>query len=328
MTMSISLSRLDPSGADRQSLINFFTSTTFPFHVHSEQWTVAKVEKLIDSGAFRNAENEAFWLRHDTLGVIGYVRLEDLADDTPMFDLRLASEFRGRGLGVGCLRAVTDHVFMTMDVDRFEGHTRDDNVAMRSTLIRAGWSKEAHYRRAWPVKGQMSRDSVAYAILREEWKSGSSVDVHWHDLPMFTPQVGEDVNYTSNSVPEATELVDLYRLVGWTAYTQDPVTLHSSVLSSAHVVSARHDGKLIGLARVVSDFGSIVYLQDVLVHPEHHRRGVGRQLVTRALMPFEGVRQKVLLTDAEPGQKQFYESLGFSEACASANSDIRAFVKL
>ena len=201
MTMSISLSRLDPSGADRQSLINFFTSTTFPFHVHSEQWTVAKVEELIDSGAFRNAENEAFWLRHDTLGVIGYVRLEDLADDTPMFDLRLASEFRGRGLGVGCLRAVTDHVFMTMDVDRFEGHTRDDNVAMRSTLIRAGWSKEAHYRRAWPVKGQMSRDSVAYAILREEWKSGSSVDVHWHDLPMFTPQVGEDVNYTSNSVP-------------------------------------------------------------------------------------------------------------------------------
>ncbi len=328
VTMSISLSRLDPNGADRSSLIEFFTSNDFPFHVHAEPWTVAKAVEVIGSGVLRNQENEAFWLRHDTLGVIGYVRLEDLTDDTPMFDLRLGKEFRGRGLGIACLRAVTDHVFTTLNVDRFEGHTRDDNIAMRSTFVRAGWSKEAHYRRAWPVRGQAPRDSVAYAILREEWESGSSVDVHWHDLPMFTPHVEEDVEFTSNSVSEATELVDLYRSVGWTAYTQNPVTLRSSVLSSAHVVSARLNGELIGLARVVSDFASIVYLQDVLVHPNHHRRGVGRQLVTRVLAPFGAVRQKVLLTDTDPGQTAFYDSLGFAEASAAGRSDVRGFVKL
>lgn len=326
--MSISLSRLDPNGADRSSLIDFFTSNDFPFHVHAEPWTVARAVEVIGSGALHNDENEAFWLRHDILGVVGYVRLEDLADDTPMFDLRLGEEFRGRGLGVACLRAVTDHVFITLNVYRFEGHTRDDNIAMRSTFIRAGWSKEAHYRRAWPVSGQKPRDSVAYAILREEWESGSSVDVHWHDRPMFTPQVEKDVEYTSNSISDATELVDLYGSVGWSAYTQNPVTLRSSVLSSAHVVSARRNGELIGLARVVSDFGSIVYLQDVLVHPDHHRRGIGRQLVTRVLAPFEAVRQKVLLTDTEPGQKAFYESLGFAEASTAGRSDVRGFVKL
>lgn len=106
-----------------------------------------------------------------------------------------------------------------MDVDRFEGHTRDDNIAMRSTFIRAGWSKEAHYRRAWPVSGQRPRDSIAYAILREEWNSGTSVDVRWHDFPMFTPHVEEGVEYSSNSVPENAELLELYRSVGWSAYT-------------------------------------------------------------------------------------------------------------
>ncbi|WP_231446897.1 GNAT family N-acetyltransferase [Brevibacterium zhoupengii] len=181
--MSISLSRLDPNGADRSGLIEFFTGNGFPFHVQSAPWTVDKVADMIASGAFRNDDNDSFWIHDDDLGVIGCVRLEDLTDDTPMLDLRLATEFRGRGLGVACLNAVTDHLFETQDVERFEGHTRADNIAMRSVFLRAGWSKEAHYRRAWPAEGHRTQDSVAYAILREEWASGVSVDVHWHDFP-------------------------------------------------------------------------------------------------------------------------------------------------
>lgn len=326
--MSISLSRLDPNGADRPALIDFFTSNDFPFHVGSRRRSVAEVEELIVSGAFRSDENDTFWLHHDSLGIIGCVRLEDLTEDCPLFDLRLAPEFRGRGLGLECLHAITDHVYTTMTVDRFEGQTRDDNFAMRSTFVRAGWSKEAHYRRAWPVTGKAPRDSVAYAILREEWTSGTSLGVQWNDLPRFSPETHVDVVYTSNTVPDADELNELYGSVGWTAYTRDPDFLHACVQSSAHVVSARHDGRLIGLARAMSDFGSIVCLQDVLVHPDHHRRGVGRQLVTLALRSFAGVRQKVLLTDTAPGQQEFYESLGFCEASESAPTEVRAFVKL
>lgn len=86
-------------------------------------------------------------------------------------------------------------------------------------------------------------------------------------------------------------------------------------------------GQSIGLERAVSDFTSIVHVQDVLVDPAHQRRGIGRQLDIRALEPFAGVRQKVLLRDTEPGQKSFYESLGFSTASAEAGTDVRAFVK-
>ncbi|CAM3068996.1 GNAT family N-acetyltransferase [Saccharomonospora xinjiangensis] len=58
---------------------------------------------------------------------------------------------------------------------------------------------------------------------------------------------------------------------------------------------------------------SIGYVQDVLVHPDCQRHGVGRTLVTTLLDLYLGVRQRVLLTDAEPGQRAFYESLGFTE---------------
>ncbi len=49
------------------------------------------------------------------------------------------------------------------------------------------------------------------------------------------------------------------------------------------------------------------------MRPEEQRHGVGRLLVERALERHADVRQRVLVTDAEPGQRAFYESLGFTE---------------
>ena len=47
----------------------------------------------------------------------------------------------------------------------------------------------------------------------------------------------------------------------------------------------------------------------------------------RLFAPFESVRQKVLLTDDEPGQRAFYESLGFAETRDFDDGSLRAFVK-
>lgn len=115
---------------------------------------------------------------------MGFVRLEDLTDPTPLFDLRLTEAHRGKGLAAPILTALTAHVFSTLpEVDRFEGQTRDDNFPMRRTFQRAGWVKEAHYRRGWPVDGAEPRASVAYAILRQDWENGTTTPVPWDDLP-------------------------------------------------------------------------------------------------------------------------------------------------
>ena len=49
--------------------------------------------------------------------------------------------------------------------------------------------------------------------------------------------------------------------------------------------------------------------------------------VQAALEPFAHVRQKVLLTDDEPRQRAFYESLGYTELREHGNGALRAFVR-
>lgn len=132
---------------------------------------------------------------------------------------------------------------------------------------------------------------------------------------------------SAGTIPGRDELADLYDAVGWVAYTRDLPSLERAVQGSSHVVTAREDGRLVGLARVVSDGATIAYLQDVLVRPELQGQGVGKRLVTEALAPFAAVRQHVLLTDDEPGQRAFYQSLGFAEIRDLDPATLRAFVK-
>lgn len=122
------------------------------------------------------------------------------------------------------------------------------------------------------------------------------------------------------------ELISLYDSVGWSAYTRDPQSLAEAVANSTHVVSARFQGALVGLARCVSDDVSIVYLQDVLVHPDHQRQGIGRALLDRCLERFAHVRQKVLLTDDHPHQHRLYRAAGFTDVNDHV-APLQAFVR-
>ncbi len=128
--------------------------------------------------------------------------------------------------------------------------------------------------------------------------------------------------------PTLDQAVALYDAVGWTAYTRDPEVLDGALEHSHTVLTAWDDDRLVGLLRVVSDGATIAYLQDVLVAPSHQRRGIGSDLVRAALDRLGHVRQTVLLTDAEPGQRAFYESLGLTEAHDVRPAPLRSFVLL
>ncbi len=180
--MPISFTTLDAVWHDREPLIDFMTRNDFPFH-GKPQPAREDIENAISEGAYQDEDNQSFWIDHDELGRIGFFRLEDLSDPTPVFDLRLDGTFRGKGLGVEILQAATRHVFTSMpQVDRFEGQTREDNIAMRRTFLKCGWVKEAHYREGWPVEGGTPLASVAYAILRRDWETGRTTTFVWEDL--------------------------------------------------------------------------------------------------------------------------------------------------
>lgn len=138
-----------------------------------------------------------------------------------------------------------------------------------------------------------------------------------------------EVRVTAGKVPSVGELVELYEAVGWSAYTDNAERLIEGIRGSLRVVTAHSkDGELVGLARIVGDGHTIAYLQDVLVHPEWQRSGIGAWLIREAFLPYDHVRQQVLLTDDDPVQRSFYESLGFHEIRDVPDQELRAFVRL
>ena len=126
-------------------------------------------------------------------------------------------------------------------------------------------------------------------------------------------------------------ITTLYNAVGWTAYTQDITKLQRAIRGSSFVVVAtlKDDSSiLVGLARAVSDDATLAYIQDILVHPDHQGKGLGRALVSSILNRYTHVRQKVLLTDDRPEQIHFYNTLGFSNTRSLIHTPLNAFVMI
>ena len=109
------------------------------------------------------------------------------------------------------------------------------------------------------------------------------------------------------------EILSLYRSVGWSAYTDHPDTLRKGFENSLLTLAAYRGGQLLGLLRAVGDGYTIVFVQDILVFPEHQRKGVGTALLQALLDRYRHVRQIQLATDITPKTIAFYRSAGFRE---------------
>lgn len=121
--------------------------------------------------------------------------------------------------------------------------------------------------------------------------------------------------------------VELYEAVGWTAYTQELEVLAAGLRGSSFLAAAFDGPALVGLVRVVSDDATISYVQDLLVHPDVQRRGIGAALMAAVARRYAHLRQHVLLTDDEVGQRAFYESMGYLETRDFRDGTLRAFVR-
>lgn len=174
----ISMRRLPPLQA--AELADFLAGRRWPFHA-GPSLSPAAVADRVAAHFYTAPDVETWWIDHEEPGV-GLVRLYDLDDDTAMFDLRLNEAHRGRGLGAQAVRWLDRHIFTTRACIRIEATTRQDNVAMRRTLVRCGFVKESHYRAGWPDPGGgRALDAVGYALLRTDWENGTVTPVDWLD---------------------------------------------------------------------------------------------------------------------------------------------------
>ena len=109
------------------------------------------------------------------------------------------------------------------------------------------------------------------------------------------------------------EILRLYRSAGWTAYTDQPEVLRKGFENSMLTLAAYEGNQLLGIIRAVGDGHTIVFVQDILVFPEHQRKGIGSTLLQAILDRYSHVRQIELATDNTPKTIAFYKSMGFRE---------------
>jgi len=115
-----------------------------------------------------------------------------------------------------------------------------------------------------------------------------------------------------SSWPEE-EIVSLYKAGGWWKESYDKSTIKSMITGSfAFAVAVdKLSGKAIGMGRIISDGISDAYIQDFIILPKYRRQGIGKQLLNFLL---EHCMSKGILwigLIAEPGQENFYSSMGF-----------------
>lgn len=163
-------------------LIDFLTADTWNFHAVPNPSPESIREKYEDEG-YTGEDCKTFWLIADGGIRVGLLRLYDLQDTIPVFDIRILSRYRGMGIGETAVRWLVDYLFCTLpDADRIESYTRQDNYAMRCVFRKCGFLKEAHHRNAWPGQDGMRYDSIGYGITKEDWESGGITPVNWNDF--------------------------------------------------------------------------------------------------------------------------------------------------
>lgn len=118
----------------------------------------------------------------------------------------------------------------------------------------------------------------------------------------------EDYSLTDDA--EAIDLDVVCELLGdtyWAANrSREQISL--SVRNSL-CFSVRFAGRQIGIARVLTDHGASSYVCDVVIHPQHRGRGVGKWLM-RCILAHPAVsetRALLITRDAQP----FYRGFGF-----------------
>jgi GNAT superfamily N-acetyltransferase len=117
--------------------------------------------------------------------------------------------------------------------------------------------------------------------------------------------------YSLTDQVDRAEVVALYQANGWSS-AQKPQQLLDALGGSHSLVTARRDGRLVGLGNTISDGHLVVYFPHLLVHPDVQRQGIGRGMMALLLERYAGFHQLMLTADG--GSVEFYQALGFERA--------------
>ena len=117
------------------------------------------------------------------------------------------------------------------------------------------------------------------------------------------------IRYEFDATVSPADIADLRQAVGWNRMERD---LSDPRLTTTLQLCAFDENHLIGYAQVISNQVTDAYIQDVMVHPDYQRQGIGTQLMEKLLSRLEedGIYM-VSVIYGEEVLRPFYERFGF-----------------
>ena len=132
---------------------------------------------------------------------------------------------------------------------------------------------------------------------------GSGPVVNHHDSQ------GAGIDYQTEPDVSAAEFIDL--LHRSTLAERRPVNeldlIEMMLRNASLIVTARHDSKLVGVARSISDFVYCTYLSDLAVDEQWQGQGVGRRLIDETR---NAAAPSTLILLAAPKAASYYPHIG------------------
>jgi GNAT superfamily N-acetyltransferase len=91
----------------------------------------------------------------------------------------------------------------------------------------------------------------------------------------------------------------------------EPDTIRGMLEHADVIVTARIDGKLVGVSRAISDLSYCTYLSDLAVDGAFQRQGIGRELIRRT-HEAAGLQTTLILL-AAPKAESYYPHIGMAQ---------------
>lgn len=117
-----------------------------------------------------------------------------------------------------------------------------------------------------------------------------------------------------NNIPTLEEYNYLCESVGWTDYMNFEV-VETSLKNSIHCISVKDNGQIVGMGRIVGDGAIYFYIQDIVVHPNYQKSGIGNEIMYHLIeyLNANAPDKAFVGLFASEGKEPFYQKFDFKD---------------
>ncbi len=121
-----------------------------------------------------------------------------------------------------------------------------------------------------------------------------------------------NITYRVNAPVTTEQVIDLFRASGIRRPIDQPERIARMLQHANLTITAWEGGKLVGIARALTDFSFCCYLSDLAVDKTFQRSGIGKELIRRVQEAIG--EESMLLLLAAPEAMEYYPHIGFEKS--------------